>query len=407
MSPLGLTPEQEEARAWAREFARRSIAPRALTLDADPESPVRDELLREAAAAGILGSSLPEGLGGSGMDQIAGTLVTEELAAACSGCAVLFGANALGLLPILLSFDPAAIGRFLLPVTQSWDTDTPQLAALAATEPDMGSDFIAGHPDARMGTRARRVDGGYVLSGRKVFISNGSLASVVTVFARLGDDVAFREDIVCLAVTAGTPGFSVGQVFDKMGQRACPAAELVFDDVFVPDDHRIGAEGQGWELNRAVMSVTRAPVGAIAVGIARSAYEHALEYAEARVQGGRPIVGHQALQLMLADMAIRVEAARHLVLEAVRSIAMGQPSIKLSSMAKTFASDAAVANALDAIQVMGGHGYMREYGVEKLLRDAKLTQIYEGTNQINRFEIMEAIAAERDAPSLQPEPVGV
>jgi alkylation response protein AidB-like acyl-CoA dehydrogenase len=251
-----------------------------------------------------------------------------------------------------------------------------------------------------MGTRARKVDGGYHLTGTKVFISNGSLASVVTVFARLDPELAdvdnpVRDNMVCLAVPADSPGFSVGQIFDKMGQRACPAAELVFDEVFVPEEDRIGAEGQGWQLNRTVMSVTRSPVGAIAVGIARSAFDHALTYAEARVQGGSPIVGHQAVQLMLADMAIRVDAARHLVHEAVRSIEAGQPSLRLSSMAKTFASDAAVANALDAIQIMGGYGYMHEYGVEKLLRDAKLTQIYEGTNQINRFEIMEALAAER------------
>jgi acyl-CoA dehydrogenase len=163
----------------------------------------------------------------------------------------------------------------------------------------------------------------------------------------------------------------------------------------VPEEHRLGAEGHGWELNRQVMSVTRAPVGAIAVGIARSAFDHALEYSEARVQGGVPIVGHQAVQLMLADMATRVDAARHLVHEAVRSIEAGRPSLRLSSMAKTFASDAAVANSLDAIQILGGYGYMHEFGVEKLLRDAKLTQIYEGTNQINRFEIMESLALER------------
>jgi alkylation response protein AidB-like acyl-CoA dehydrogenase len=171
----------------------------------------------------------------------------------------------------------------------------------------------------------------------------------------------------------------------------------VFDDVWVPENHRIAPGGGGWDLNRRIMSVTRAPVATIALGIARAAYDKALEYAEVRVQGGQPIVRHQAMQLLLADMAIRVEAARGLVWQAAQSIAKGQPSLKLSSMAKTFASDAAVANATDAIQVLGGYGYMHEYGVEKLLRDAKLTQIYEGTNQINRFEIMEAVASERGA----------
>lgn len=388
--------EQLEARDWAREFARRSIEPRALLLDKEPESPERWELIKEAAAAGIIGMNLPEALGGQGLDMIGGLLATEEIAAACAGCAVLFGATSLGLSPILTAFDPALITRFVVPLAESWQTDEPKLAALAATEPEMGSDFINGSPHARMRTRVERKDGGYVVSGTKIFISNGSIASLVTVFGRLDPDIPIKEGgLVCLAVPTDTPGFSVGQIFDKMGQRACPAAELVFDEVFVPEENRVGAEGAGWQINRMVMSITRTPVGAIGLGIARAAYEKALDYAQARVQGGKPIVGHQAMQLMLADMAIRVEAARHLVLGAARSVMAGKPDIKLSSMAKTFASDAAVANATDAIQILGGYGYMHEYGVEKLLRDAKLTQIYEGTNQINRFEIMEAVAAER------------
>lgn len=390
-----LTPEQRELQAWAREFAERYVAPRALEIDAHPESPLRDELIREGAKAGILGSNLPELLGGTAKSLLDGIIVTEEIAAACSGCAVLFGATGLGILPILLSGNFEAVTRLVLPLIQSWDGDDPKLAALAATEPSAGSDFINGSPHAEIRTRVEEKDGGWLINGRKVFISNGSLASLVTVFATHDTKGDIRSSISCLAVPADTPGFSVGQVFEKMGQRACPAAELVFDDVWVPGENLLGEPGQGWMLNRSVMSTTRAPVGAIALGIARAAYEKALEYAEARVQGGKPIVGHQAVQLMLADMAIRVEAARSLVLRAGESIAAGRPDLKLSSMAKTFASDAAVANATDAIQVLGGYGYMREYGVEKLLRDAKLTQIYEGTNQINRFEIMEQVALER------------
>lgn len=389
-----LTPEQQEIRAWARDFARRHIAPRALALDKDPESPARDELLREAARAGILGAGLPDFLGGAGHDPFMGVLTTEEFAAACAGCTVLFGATMLGLTPLLFCGDPAVVGRFLPPLVASWQTDTPKLAALAATEPDAGSDFIMGHPQGRMRTRVVRDGDGYRITGRKVFISNGSIASLVTVFASNSPNGPIRDGMSCFAVPAETPGFSVGQVFDKMGQRACPAAELVFEDVWVPEDHRVGAEGAAWALNRLIMSVTRAPVAAIALGIARAAYEKALEYAGIRVQGGAPIVRHQAMQVLLADMAIRVEAARCLVWKAARAIAAGAPSLKLSSIAKTFASDAAVANATDAIQVLGGYGYMHEYGVEKLLRDAKLTQIYEGTNQINRFEIMEAVSAE-------------
>ena len=392
---IGLTEAQLEARDWARAFAQRYIAPRALLLDKDPDNAERWVLIKEACKAGVLGASLPEALGGGGMDSVASALVTEELAAACSGCTVLFGATGLGLSPILASFDAALLDRFVRPMVESWQTDDPKMAALAATEPEMGSDFIIGNDAARMGTRIERRDGGYMLNGTKIFISNGSIASLVTVFGRTDPGKAMRESITCLAVPTDTPGFSVGQVFDKMGQKASPAAELVFDDVFVPEENRVGAENMGWWINRMIMSVSRVPVGAIGLGIARAAYEKALEYAEARVQGGRPIVGHQAMQMMLADMAIRVEAARGLVLNAAQAIASGAPSLKLSSMAKTFAGDAAVANATDAIQVMGGHGYMHEYGVEKLLRDAKLCQIYEGTNQLNRFEIMESIGQER------------
>jgi len=391
------TPEQREVREWARGFADRYIRPRALELDQHPEGSLRDELIVAGAKAGVIGNILPEFLGGLGHDAFMGALVTEELAAACSGCAVLFGANMLGLTPILLSGDMDAIQRFVKPITESWSTDRPRLAALAATEPGMGSDFIAGHPEARPRTHVEAREGGYRINGRKVFISNGSLASLVTVFASHDPHGPVRSTISCFAVPSDAPGFSVGQVFDKMGQRACPAAELIFDDVFVGADHLIGAEGGGWQLNRQVMSLTRTPVASIALGIARAAYDRALSYALERVQGGRPIAHHQAIQLMLADMAIRVEAARGLIWSALDAATAGSPSLQLASMAKTFASDAAVANATDAIQILGGNGYMREYGVEKLLRDAKLTQIYEGTNQINRFEIMEAVLEERGA----------
>ena len=384
-----------EVQAWAREFSQRYIAPKALELDKNPESPLRMELLREAAKAGVMGTAVPDFLGGSATDMFAGTLVTEEMAAACAGCAVLIGAAALGLTPILLSGNFPLIGRFLPPILESWNSDEPLLVSLAANEPGAGSDFITGHPEGKLATRIEPKDGGYVVNGRKVFISNGSLASFISVFGTVDTSRPIREAGVCVVVPADTPGFSVGQIFEKMGQRASPAVELIFDDVWVPEENRVCSEGLGWQLNRMIMSVTRPIVGAIALGIARAAYEKALEYAEVRVQGGKPIVEHQAMQLMLADMATRVEAARGLVWKASRAVAAGQPDLKVSSMAKTFASDAAVANATDAIQVLGGYGYMREYGVEKLLRDAKLTQIYEGTNQINRFEIMEAVAAER------------
>ena len=183
-----------------------------------------------------------------------------------------------------------AIERFVRPLAESWDGDAPKLAALAATEPGLGSDFIMGHPQGRAQTRVETKGEGYVINGRKIFISNGSLASLVTVFASHDPRSPLRDNVSCFAVPTDTPGFSVGQNFDKMGQRACPASELLFDDVFVPADHLIGEERAGWQLNRTIMSVTRTPVATIALGIARAAYEKALDYACERVQGGQSIV---------------------------------------------------------------------------------------------------------------------
>lgn len=396
MDITGLTAEQRDAKEWAAEFAKRFIEPIALELDKNPSSPAREKFIKEAAQAGAFHNLLPEPFGGTAKDLLTGVIIAEEMAAACVGCYMLVGATGLGLTPILLSMDGAAMGRFIPHMIESWESDTPKLAALAATEPTGGgSDIINGNPETNLTTRVEAKDGGWLINGQKIFISNGSLASQITVFAAHDTKASIRDTWSCFVVTPDMDGFSVGQTFDKMGQRACPADELVFDDVWVPEENRVGEQGGGWALNRVIMSVTRTPVAAMALGIARSAYEKALEYAEVRVQGGKPIVRHQAMQLMLADMAIRVEAARGLVHKAARAASAGTPSLKLSSMAKTYASDAAVANALDAIQILGGYGYMHEYGVEKLLRDAKLTQIYEGTGQINRFEIMESIEAER------------
>jgi alkylation response protein AidB-like acyl-CoA dehydrogenase len=380
----------------ARRFAEREIRPIALELDQAPKDDFCWEIVRKGGEIGLLSFLIPEEYGGGGQAMMGYTILLEELSVACSGVATIFGAHGLGLAPILLSGDVEAWERFFPPVVAAERSDRPYLCAYAITEPEAGSDVEheEGARTARLTTWARREGDEYIINGRKCFISNGSVASLVTVFATL-DREAGIDAWTCFAVPTDTPGFVVGRVEDKMGQRACPAAELIFEDVRIPKENVIGGEGGGWLLNQQVLASSRGPVGAIAVGIARNAYEIALRYASERYQGGKPIIKHQAVKMMLADMAIKIEAARLLAWKA-SYLADTQlpPPRKEPAMAKTFASDIAVEVCLDAIQILGGYGYMRDYGVEKCLRDAKLCQIYEGTNQIQRLVILEEIERE-------------
>jgi len=381
----------------ARQFAEREIKPIALKLDQAPKDYFHWDIVRKGAEIGLLSFFIPEAYGGAGQGVMCYAVLMEELSAACSGVALIFGAHGLGLAPIILSGDLEAWERFLPPIVEAERSGQPKLCAYAITEPSAGSDVEdpEGSRTARLTTFARKVSGGYVLNGRKCFISNGSVASLITVFASL-DPAAGVDAWTCFAVPADSPGFSVGTIEDKMGQRACPAAELIFEDCFVPAENVIGGEGGGWALNQQVLASSRGPVGAIAVGIARAAYEAALAYAKERWQGGKRIIEHQAIRMMLADMRTQVEAARLMAWKACW-LADNQlpPPAEWAAMAKVFCSDVAMRVTTDAVQILGGYGYMREYGVEKLMRDAKLTQIYEGTNQINRLAVMEPELASR------------
>ncbi len=391
-----LPKELEELRSWVRGFVEAEVRPVALELDAGPKDQFPWEIVSKGGRIGLLSIIIPEHLGGGPYHGLlGGAIIMEELARGCSGVATIFGAHALGILPLLLSGDLSAWEKWLPPVLEAAGKDRPLLFAFAITEPEAGSDVedTWGSRAASLSTFARRVPGGYVINGRKVFISNGSVASFVTVFAALEREEGISS-WTCFVVPAATPGFGVGQVFEKMGQRACPAAELVFEDCFVPEENRVGEEGEGWQLARLTLAASRGPVGAIAVGIAQDAYERAYSYARERRQGGVPIIRHQMVAALLADMAIQIEAARQLVYHACQlADTVSPPPLGPASMAKVFASDVAVRVATDAIQVLGGYGYMREYGVEKCLRDAKLTQIYEGTNQICRLAVLESLAS--------------
>ena len=373
MIDFTLTEEQVALRDLVRGFAEREIAPVALRLDAEQRhSP---ELVAKYFEIGCLHYAVPEEYGGGGLGALEGCLLAEELAAACGGVASVLGGNTLGLTPLLIAGSPELKAE-LLPA----HTAGPNLAAFCLTEAGAGSDAAA------MRSTARRDGDAYVISGSKTFITNGGVASLLSVFA-LEDPAAGRKGISAFMVPAHTPGVSLGKKEDKMGQRAADTREVVFDGVRVPARYRLGGGLDGFKIAMMTLDESRATVGAAAVGIARAAMETAAAYAKERSQFGRPIAEQQAIQLMLADMAMRVEAARLLCWQAAWLRDHGRRNTRESAIAKCFAGDAAMEVTTDAVQILGGYGYMKEYRVEKYMRDAKLHQIYEGTNEIQRLVI--------------------
>lgn len=357
-----------------KEFAQREIAPQAAEYDRTEEFPW--ENIRKMAELGLMGVPIPEQYGGAELDTVSYMLTVEEIAKACAATgATLAIHTSAGIMPILL-FGTEEQKRDYVPPLASGA----KIAAFALTEPGAGSDA------SQVATTAVRDGDAYVLNGTKCFISNGGVAGTYTVFAST-DRTKGTKGITAFIVEQGTPGFSIGKKEEKMGIRASATTELVFDNCRIPAANRLGEEGQGFKIAMQVLDGARIGIGAQAVGIAQAAYEEALKYAKVREQFGRPISSLQAISFMLADMAIGIEAARQLVYHAAALKDTGQPYGKEAAMAKTLASDTAVKVALDAVQIMGGYGYSREYPVERLLRDAKITQIYEGTNQIQRVVI--------------------
>ncbi len=369
-----LSEEQEAFRQLARDFAQREIVPVASQYDESGEFPW--EIVRKAHRVGLMNLEVPEEYGGAGLGPFEVALIAEEIAAGCAGIATSLLGNGLALLPILLFGTEEQKRRFLPDFCAG-----PNLAAFCLTEPNAGSDIAA------VSMQARREGAGYVLDGVKTFITNGGVASLYTVVAATDRQKGARG-LSLFIVPAGTPGLSTGKKERKLGQRASDTREVIFEGVRVPEENRLGREGHGFRMAVATLERARVGVAAIAVGVARAALEAAQAYAHQRVQFGRPIIGHQAVQLMLADMAIGVETARLLTWRAAWAFAQGEPGAEvLSAMAKCYASDVAMRVTTDAVQVFGGYGYMKDYPVEKYLRDAKLLQIYEGTNQIQRLMI--------------------
>ncbi|MGH3047033.1 MAG: acyl-CoA dehydrogenase family protein, partial [Gaiellaceae bacterium] len=374
--PFELTREQREIRDVCREFAEREIRPISQAVDeADTETPW--EVWYKAAALGLTSFMLPEEYGGGGMtDCLTGCIVQEELCWGCSGIGNLVTSGGFFAEPILELGSDDQKRRWLGPIAG----ERPPLTALATTEPGSGSDA------ASLETTATRTGAGYRLRGQKTWISNGGLAEYYVVFATVAPGTGSRG-VTAFVVEKGDPGVSLGAPMHKMGQRAIVNAEMFLEDAELPEDRRLGEEGQGFYGLMRTFDRSRITLGAAATGLARAALEYAVEYAKTREQFGKPIAEHQAVAFRLADMAVRVDAARLLVHRAARKLDAGAEVTKEASMAKLFASETAMWCTWAAVQTLGGWGYSREYPVEKWMRDAKLEEIEEGTSDIQRLVI--------------------
>lgn len=369
-------PKQKELVELAREIAQKEIAPRALEID--KTSVMDPELLEILKSSGMTSLSVPKEYGGAGLDLLTSAIIAEELGKGCAGVATICAANALASYPILIGGNDDQKKEFCDCLLSGG------MAAFALTEPSAGSDAGA------VSCRARKVDGGYVLNGTKCFITNGPIADKVTLFANTREGGGVRGLTVFLVDTK-TPGFSVGKGEDKMGIRASATSELLFDDCFIPESCRVGREGMGFRLAMQTLETSRPIVGAVSVGIAQAALESAIHYAHQRKQFGVKISTFEMVQEMMADMVMKTEAARALVHKACWLHDQGdKEAAKFSAMAKCYASDVAMEVTTKAVQVMGGNGYSRENPNEKYMRDAKVMQIYEGTNQVQRLVIANA-----------------
>jgi alkylation response protein AidB-like acyl-CoA dehydrogenase len=369
-----ISDEQRMLLELARAIARDKIAPVAAHHDETESYP--DGSMRLLAQQGLMGIWLPEAYGGTNMGALAVALVAEEIAWACAATATNWGATPLGGYPILLAGTEAQKQRYLPRIATG-----EILAAYSLSEPDAGSDA------ASLRTIAVRKGDRYILNGTKLWCSNGSHAGVITLFATV-DRAKGPKGITAFLVEPGFPGFAVGKQERKMGIRASPTVALHLQDCEVPAENRLGGEGEGFRVAMQALDYTRPMIGAMAVGVAQAALDAATGYAKERRQFGQPIAAFQGIQFMLADMAMQVHAARLMVHHVTGLVDRGVVGpILEASMAKCFAADAAMKVATDAVQIFGGVGYTREFPVERFMRDAKIMQIYEGTNQIQRLVI--------------------
>jgi alkylation response protein AidB-like acyl-CoA dehydrogenase len=373
-----LTEEQQQIRDVARDFARERLAPGAAGRDATHHFP--KEQLHEMGELGFLGMLVPEAYGGSDTGAIAYALAIEEIAAGDGACSTIMSVHSsVGCVPIL-KFGTEAQKKRFLPKLASGEW----IGGFALTEPQAGSDA------SNLRTRARRDGDHYVLDGAKQFITSGKNGQVIIVFA-VTDPAAGKRGISAFIVPTDTPGYEVVRVEHKLGLHSSDTCQIAFDEMRVPAELRLGEEGEGYRIALANLEGGRIGIAAQAVGMARAAFEAARDYAKDRVAFGKPIIEHQAIAFRLADMATKIAAARHLVLNAAELKQSGQPCLTEASMAKLFASEMAETVCSDAIQIHGGYGYMADYPVERIYRDVRICQIYEGTSDVQRIVIARSL----------------
>lgn len=369
-----LPEEYQELRKAVRELALAKIAPRAAEIDETHEFPwdVHDAL----AASGFNCINIPEEYDGSGGDGIASSIVIEEVARVCGSSSLIPAVNKLGTTPLLVGASHELKQRYLPEVAAG-----EAMFSYALTEPDAGSDAVS------MKTSAVRDGDDWVINGRKLFITGAGVSKYYTLLATT-DPSKGPRGITAFVIHADDEGFTMGEPERKMGITGSPTRALFFDNVRIPADRMVGEEGEGWSIAKKTLDITRVGIGAQAVGLAQGALDAALAYAKERQQFGQSITNFQAVQFLLADMAIQIEAARALVYHAAAVSERGEPTASyFGAAAKCFASDTAMKVTTDAVQVFGGYGYVKDYPVERFMRDAKITQIYEGTNQIQRVVV--------------------
>jgi acyl-CoA dehydrogenase len=385
-----LTDEQKDLRELAHNFAEREIRPVAWDYDRDATWP--QEIIEKAWEVGLMNAHLPEEYGGPGLDFLSGALIEEEFGWGCSGIGTSLAANGLAMTPVSIGGSEATKRHFLGMLAEE-----PKLASFCLTEPDAGSD-VSG-----MKTTAVRKGDNYVLNGSKCFITNGQYADWYTVYAKTDKDAGHRG--ISAFVVPRDETVVIDKKEDKLGQRASNTATVTFNETEVPAENLLGEENHGFKLAMMTLDRTRPGVAAMAVGIGRAAFEFASEYSKERVQFGVPIAMHQAVAFMIADMATKVEAARLLTWKSAALLDQGIRNTLACSHAKRFAADSAMEITVDAVQVYGGYGFIKEYPVEKLMRDAKIMQLYEGTSQIQRLVIAKEVLMGRHVDEPIPESV--